>query len=79
MKLLCIYYIEEIKFLGANAVTNFDIFRYDIERLLLTIRNKYNDPQTEVFMNNNGRWGLIFQIHPQKPSMKTKFATDIYT
>jgi hypothetical protein len=48
MKLLCIYYIEEIKFLGANAVTNVDIFRYDIERLLLTMRNKYNDPQTEV-------------------------------
>ncbi|KAL9313101.1 hypothetical protein ACSQ67_018553 [Phaseolus vulgaris] len=62
------YDVAAIKFRGANAVTNFDISRYDVERIMGSInllagelarRNKDNDPRNEgseynIEKNNKG-------------------------
>ncbi|KAF1865222.1 hypothetical protein Lal_00004596 [Lupinus albus] len=59
------YDVAAIKFRGVNAVTNFDITRYHVERIMASNtllageharRNKDNDPRTEAieFNNNNG-------------------------
>lgn len=57
------YDVAAIKFRGANAVTNFDISRYDVEKIIassnllageLARRNKDNDPRNEAIEYNKG-------------------------